>query len=71
MASSNSNLFVFKNGWTSSVPTKQLGTGQVKTRPQSSHYTGYRKQKNLLNDKSSSTRVWKYGNAPTGHTTLN
>lgn len=59
LASSNSNLFVFKNGWTTTMNKDQslTGPGMFKSRPQSSHNYA-RRQRNLV--QGSERRVWKY-----------
>ena len=69
---SASNLFVFKNGWTSSQQVRQngnqgnskgLSNPTFKNRPQSSNYAGYRR-KGLAgaNAPNSANRIWKYNN---------
>jgi hypothetical protein len=60
LAGSNSNLFVFKNGWSSGTQ------GVQKSRPQSSNQNAY-KRKPLA--PASANRIWKYNQAPTMSTT--
>lgn len=59
LSSSNSNLFVFKNGWTTTNKDQVItGPGMFKNRPQSSHNYARRHHRNML--KGSDQRVWKY-----------
>lgn len=59
LSSSNSNLFVFKNGWTTTMNKDSglTGPGMFKSRPQSSNNYA-RRQRNLVH--GSERRVWKY-----------
>ena len=60
LAASNSNLFVFKNGWQSSKNEVPKGTS-YKQRPQSSnHYSTSKRQGLSSGGPSSANRVWKY-----------
>lgn len=60
----NSNLFVFKNGWTSSQQNRISHTRQPtasgKNRPQSSNHMNYRKKHIVSKQSDSINRVWKY-----------
>lgn len=58
LSSSNSNLFVFKNGWTTTNKENNMsGPGIFKSRPQSSN-NYVRRQRNMAN--GTDKRVWKY-----------
>ena len=58
---SNSNLFVFKNGWTSTNKESVVsGPVNFKQRPQSSNHYAKKRQANGSSGASSDKRVWKY-----------
>lgn len=59
---SNSNLFVFKNGWTSTNKDATANGPMFRQRPQSSNQFGKRPPRNHLGSggPSSDKRIWKY-----------